>query len=97
MKKRRICALVTALAVLFLIVCSFIFIAGLIPHECTGEDCIICCIIDTCRKKTDFFASFGKICGIIMPILYITALSLVLLFAVFQSDTPVKLKVKLSN
>ena len=49
-KKKRIIAVLLAVTVLFVMLCSALFIAAEANHDCVGEGCPVCFQINACRS-----------------------------------------------
>ena len=47
---RRISAGIMAVMILVIVLASFTFLMHEADHHCTGEDCVICCILEQCRN-----------------------------------------------
>ncbi len=98
MKKRnRIIALLLAVIVLFVMAFSLAVVAAEADHECCGEDCPICEIIAICENN---------IKGLSLILVFVSLMVALALLGAFiretrkfryQSQTPVSLKVKLTN
>lgn len=98
MKKRnRIIALLLAVIFLFIMAFSLVIVAAEADHECCGEDCPICEIIAICENN---------IKGLSMILVFVSLMVALALLGAFiretrklryQSQTPVSLKVKLTN
>lgn len=98
MKKRnRIIALLLAVIVLFIMASSLVIVAAEADHECCGEDCPICEIIAICENN---------IKGLSLILVFVSLMVALALPGAFiretrkfryQSQTPVSLKVKLTN
>ncbi len=98
MKKRnRIIALLLAVIVLFIMAFSLAVVAAEADHECCGEDCPICELIAVCENN------FRGMSLILVFVSLLVALALMRTFLrdthafLCQSQTPVSLKVKLTN
>lgn len=98
MKNRnRIIALLLAVIVLFVMAFSLAVVAAEADHECCGEDCPICEIIAICENN---------IKGLSLILVFVSLMVALALMRTFlrdtrafhcQSQTPVSLKVKLTN
>ncbi len=98
MKKRnRIIALLLAVIFLFIMAFSLVIVAAEADHECCGEDCPICEIIAICENN---------IKGLSLILVFVSLMVALALLGAFiretrklryQSQTPVSLKVKLTN
>lgn len=98
MKKRnRIIALLLAVIVLFIMAFSLVIVAAEANHECCGENCPICEIIAICENN---------IKGLSLILVFVSLMVALALMRTFlrdtraflcQSQTPVSLKVKLTN
>lgn len=49
-KKQKIVSLLLAAAVIIVVLCSSFYIAVEADHDCTGEDCPICTVVQQCEN-----------------------------------------------
>ncbi|NLO84538.1 MAG: hypothetical protein GX096_03790 [Clostridiales bacterium] len=96
-KNRRILAMLIAVAVFVVMMFSTTYIACHGDHDCHGEDCPICHVIDFCSKtlKSFCFAAISAAIGIAYT--YIARVRLVGQLQRAVKTSLVTLKVKLSN
>ena len=96
-KRNHIIGIITALAVLFVILYSSLYIAAEINHDCTGDNCSICCQINICRNtlKTLSLACFAAATAALLT--YTLCGNILLRTRVWLKLTPVSLKVKLTD
>ena len=75
---------------------SCVVIVGMGHHDCSGDDCQICCFINFCR---DFAANFLSVCcaAAVTGILFISVRSAQKYIYSCLSSNPVYVKEKLSN
>ena len=95
--KRRVIALILALAVVLSVTASLVFIIHEAHHDCVGEDCRICSAIAVCCNVVKTLAA-----ALILLVFLDAARSASSAFGVRQgflhrTETPVILKVKLLN
>ncbi|MBK6087878.1 hypothetical protein [Ruminococcus difficilis] len=96
-KRNRLIALLLAAVVLFVMAFSLFVVAAEAGHDCLGEDCPICELIAVCENNVRGLSL------ILVFISLIVALALMRTFItysrpfVFDTQTPVSLKVKLTN
>ncbi len=94
---KRFAAAVLAAAALLVVLSSCLFIVGHADHDCTGEDCPVCEQIAVCIQSlnTAAAAAAAAALAVILPFrIREGRKAAALLCAV---DSPVSLKVKLSN
>ncbi len=96
-KRNRIIGIITALAVLFVILYSSLYIATEINHDCAGDNCSICCQINICRNtlKTLSLAFFAAATAALLT--YTLCGNILLRTRVWLKLTLVSLKVKLTD
>lgn len=96
-KRNRIISIITALAVLFVIMYSSLYIATEINHDCAGDNCSICCQINICRNtlKTLSLACFAATTAALLT--YTLCINILLRTNVSFKLTLVSLKVKLTD
>lgn len=96
-KKRKIAAALFIVTVLFFMLGSVLFIAAQADHDCVGEGCTICNQISICRttlKNLSIAVSAAVFAAAFTDIPYRGSFART---DCAQSDTPVSLKVKLTN
>lgn len=95
--KKRIISLAVAVAVLFVMLCSTLFIAAEASHVCAGEDCPICYQISVCES------TLGKLClalcatAFVAAFIYTLRRSISACVYAIQNYTLISLKVKLTD
>lgn len=96
-RTRRLAAF--AFAVLFLVtmITSFLVVAFEANHDCIGDDCSVCAIIEVCRNTVKVLGSTLAAAACIAAFGRVSFASDPLLPALAASKTPVRLKVKFSN
>ena len=67
-----------------------------VGHECAGEDCLICLGISLRENMTDILLIFASLLSLFALIVFAYHVSIITVSS-FTSETPVRLKVKLSN
>ena len=96
-KAKRIAAGVMSLALLLVIALSALFLIVEADHDCAGEDCPICAVMQTC---TNVLRRFG---AAVITLLAAAASIILFLFAmvsgatVFAQASPVSRKIRLNN
>ncbi len=95
---KKILALVLCIALLFVPVVSFFYIAGHINHECTGQDCPICTQIDVSKHNIDNSKAF-YIAALYVLIVAVTTASICSAVDIIchSGITLISLKVELLN
>lgn len=94
-RKQRIISFVSVLVMMIVFTGSLFFIASLSDHDCSGDDCHICSLIQQCEKLVNTAgcaaASHSHSCA------FLFAAAAVLLFGIGAgiSDTLISLKVEL--
>ncbi len=94
---KRMITGVMVLMMLATMLFSAFFIAEEADHDCTGEDCPICTLVEQCENTLRGFGGgiLSQLSGVISVLfLLITAASLIV---VLSQDTPVSRKVRLNN
>jgi len=94
---KRISAAVAAVLFVLVIFCSSAFIAVHGRHHCTGEDCVVCTVLEHCHESLDAL-------GTSLPALVLAAAVIVLAVILvsydvrsFTDSTLISLKVELLN
>lgn len=96
-KRNRLIALVLALTFVFAMLISAFFVIVEADHDCTGEDCQICCQINVCENTLH---SFGCVFAAVMVSVFLGILNFIIpvwLNKQEYNSSPVSLKVKLLN
>ena len=94
---RRTFAFVVFIALLLSVLFSISFVSHGASHDCVGEDCQICAVINKCAETLRDIVALGA-CTAIFGILVFSFSSTVNDFRKpFSAFTPVRLKVKLTN
>ena len=96
-KAKRIAAGVMSLALLLVILLSSLFLIAEADHDCAGEECPICAVMQTC---VNVLRRFGE-----AAIILLAAAASVIVFvfaavsdaAVFAQETPVSRRIRLNN
>lgn len=52
---KRFLSLLMAVVVVMAVLCPIFFMIAESGHECTGEDCAICCVINNCENALKLF------------------------------------------
>ena len=96
-KKKRIAAILLAVTLLFVILCSAAFIAEEANHDCAGENCPICDQISVCQNILKTFSL--AVCAVALAAAFIYTLRKHIFACtdMVPSYTLVSLKVKLTN
>ncbi|MDO4938577.1 MAG: hypothetical protein Q4E54_01280 [Lachnospiraceae bacterium] len=95
--KKRVSAMLLAIAVLFVMLFSAFYIAKEADHDCCGGDCSICYQISVCEST---LKSVGQAIGMITLAIFVGVFVLLHLSYInkpARHSSPVTLKVKLSN
>lgn len=95
-KRKKITAFIIAAAIIFTMLFSALFVVGEAEHNCSGAECVICCLIRLCVNN--FSAVTKSAC--LFCIFAVLLLYLCLAISKkrkAESDSPVNLKVKLLN
>lgn len=94
---KRISAAAAAVLFVLVIFCSSAFIAVHGHHHCTGEDCVVCTVLERCHESMDTL-------GTSLPVLVLSAAVIVLAVILvsydvrsFTDSTLISLKVELLN
>ena len=96
-KKKRIISLAVAVAVLFVMLCSAVFVAAEANHDCVGENCPICYQISVCENTLKNLSL--AVCAVVFAAVFIYTLcrSISACADAITSYTLVSLKVKLTD
>ena len=94
-RKQRIVSVISALVFGAVILGSLFFIASASAHDCTGEDCHICEMIQQCEKLLDTVGSAVKSCVSHFAVIFAMTAVLLCGRAVFGRNTLISLKVEL--
>ena len=96
-KAKRVAAGVMSLTLLLVIVLSALFLVAEADHDCAGEDCPICAVMQVCVHVLRRFGGAATI------LLAVAAAAILFLFAavsgaaVFAQETPVSRRIRLNN
>ena len=96
-RAKRITAGLMGLTLLLVVLLSALFLVVEADHDCAGEDCPICAVMQTC---TNVLRRFG---AAVITLLAAAASIILFLFAtvsganVFAQATPVSRKIRLNN
>ncbi len=96
-KRNRIIAIIVAVAMAIGLVSSALFVVESANHKCTGSDCQICDQINLSLKLFDNQTPKPEEAMAIICVFWALVLTLGLIKYVVKVNTPVDLKVKLSN
>ena len=94
---KKLLALLLCAMLLLSLVFSISFISHEAGHDCAGEECQICAVISECTKVIERILAVATVfvlCG--APLLFVRHESDFVAFLA-EENSPVKLKVKLSN
>lgn len=94
-RKQKIAAFITALIFGAVILGSLFFIASASDHDCAGDDCKICEIIQQCEILLNTVGNAVKPCASLLAALFILTAVLLCGRAVFGRKTLISLKVEL--
>lgn len=96
-KKTRVAAFLLAVAVLFVMLSSALFIAAEAGHECPGENCSVCCLINACREALKNLSLAVCVAVFAASLIYALRRRTFARAGHKAFHTPVTLKVRLSN
>ena len=96
-KKKRVLAALLAVAVLFVMLYSALFIAAHADHDCDGEDCPICYQINVCQNTLKNLSFAASAAALAAAFTYTLCRGISVCTDYAQSYTLVSLKVKLSD
>ena len=96
-KKKRIAALLLAVAVLFVVLYSALFIVAEADHDCAGENCPICYQINICQNTLKKLSLAVFAAAFAAAFTYTLCRDISVCTDYAQSYTLVSLKVKLSD
>ena len=93
--RARIFAAVSAVIFCTVILGSLYFVSAAAKHDCSGEDCRVCELIQQCEKLLSTAGSAVKLCAVnFVALVFLTAV-LLCGRAVFGRNTLISLKVEL--
>ena len=95
--KQKILAFISAVVFGAVILGSLSFIASASKHDCAGEDCAVCELIQQCEKLLTCCGSGVKLCVSHFEVLFAMTAVLLCGRAVFGKTTLISLKVELLN
>ena len=94
---RRISAGIMAVMILVIVLASFTFLMHEADHHCTGEDCVICCILEQCRNTVKKIGT-GAAITVLFAVVSFTVCRLSAECGGFMiPHTPVSGKIRLNN
>ena len=96
-RKKRIVAMLLAVTILFVVLCSAAFIAEEANHDCAGENCPICAQISVCQNMLKTFALAVCAVAFAAAFTYTLRKHIFACTDMVPSYTLVSLKVKLTN
>ena len=96
-KQKKVVSALLALLLMLSLFFSVFFIAVEADHDCTGEDCPICCQIQNCENLLKNMATVPAAVYLATGILFALYLCASYVNAPIYHITLVSLKVKLSN
>ena len=96
-KKKRVTAMLLAVAVLVVMLCSALFIAAEADHDCVGENCPVCYQINVCQNILKCLSLAVCVAVFFAAFTYILCRSVSVCAGVAASYTLVSLKVKLTD
>ncbi len=96
-RKTRTLALVMSVTLVFVMLFSFLFIAQNADHHCTQEDCSICQQLEACENTLNAVALVAVAAGLATLFHRECKVTSAFCTTVHHFDSPVSLKVKLSN
>ena len=96
-KKKRVLAALLAVAVLFVMLYSALFIAAHVDHDCDGEDCPICYQINICQNTLKNLSFAVSAVALAAAFTYALCRIIPSCTEVARTFTLVSLKVKLTD
>lgn len=96
-RRKKIAAVLLIVTVLFFMLGSALFIAAEADHDCAGEGCPICHQISICRNTLKNLSIAVSVAAFAAAFTDIPCRGSFARSDCAQSDTPVSLKVKLTN
>lgn len=96
-KRKRIAALVLAVLVLCALLVSECFLAAESDHDCTGDNCAVCCVLNACQSVLRTLGAALMLAAVCALAVRLCARAAYCAEAACAAVTPVSLKVKLSN
>lgn len=96
-KRTKIAAVLLVVTALFFMLGSALFIAAEADHDCVGEGCTICHQISICRNTLKNLTIAASAAAFAAAFPYMPCRGSSARTDCVQSDTPVSLKVKLTN
>lgn len=94
--KLRFAAAVMALAVLFFVFLSVFFIAHEADHDCTGDDCPVCALIQMCENNIRQLGNGTSAAAAEAALVFLTFILPVLMTGALAGSTPVSRKTRLN-
>lgn len=95
--KKRILTAVTMFMIVFVVIYASFYIAYETEHECTGDDCPICCQIEIYESALKNIASAVVAAAAAVVFGYGSCVQVVRSAEIISARTLVSLRVKLSN
>lgn len=96
-KRNRILPVVTAAVLVLCLALSLVFVADSVNHVCCGKECAVCAAVHAVIKLFDVRNTDGILPEILTVTVTNAALILIMQSVFFAAETPVLLKVKLSD
>lgn len=97
MKKTKRAAVVLACVLFFAMLFSVLFIAHESQHDCTGTDCSVCQKIEACENAVKNVLGTAAAASALAAVCFVFADLLLSAPVLCAAQTPVSLKVKLSD
>ncbi len=96
-KKKRIISLLIAVALLFVMLYSALYIAAESNHICIGENCPVCYQINACENALKFLSLTVCTAGFAAVLAYVLYISISACINAVRGYTLILLKVKLTD
>ena len=94
---RRITAWIAMMAVLFVMLLSFLYVSQHIDHDCTGEDCPICAEMMTCANNIRSIGALVVTIAVAFCLCLSVKKSMHYVTAVYSDCSLISQKVRMNN
>lgn len=96
-KNKRIVALVVCIALMAVMLFSSAYVAHLADHDCIGEGCQICAVLENCQQNLKNLLAVAVVAVFVAAAAHFFWGSNPYFKKIFTQNTLIQLKVKLSN
>ncbi len=96
-KSKKKIAILLAVTIGFFLLFANLFILLETGHDCVGENCTVCHVLDTCKKVQDNFVTTATVETALVALYFVFVAVLELNNKVYEIITLVTLKTKISN